>query len=102
MEGLWRDQTGDYMECVYPLFVRRGTFADPLRWTELLAFGGDKNAGDLPLTAREVLSGLYMKTAGTRNQEPMHLAGYDKKIVEADVTHTYFRSGHCDVNMINI
>ena len=32
----------------------------------------------------------------------MHLAGYDKKIVEADVTHTYVRSAHCDVNMTNI
>ena len=55
------------MESVYPSFVRRGTFGDPLRLKEHLTFVGDKNAGDPVLTAQEVLSGLYMKMAGTRN-----------------------------------
>ena len=65
--GSWRNQRGDCMECMYPSFVRCGNFGDPLRWKELLAFVGDKNAGAPPLTAQEVLSGLYMQTAETRN-----------------------------------
>ena len=63
------------MECVYPFFVRRGTFGDFLRLKEHLAFVGDKNGGDPVLTAQEVLSGLYTQMVGTRNEEPMNLDG---------------------------
>jgi hypothetical protein len=68
--GLWRNRRDDCMECVYPSVVRHGTFGDPLRLREHLAFVGDKNAGDPVPTAQEVLSGLYMQLVGTRNEEP--------------------------------
>ena len=61
------------MECVYPSFVRRGTFGDFLRLKEHLAFVGDKNAGGPVLTAQEALSGLCMQMVGTRNGETMNL-----------------------------
>jgi len=72
---MWGDWRADCKGCVYPSFVRYGNFWDPLRLKEHLAFVGDKNAGDLVLTAREVLSGLYTQMVGTRNEEPMNLDG---------------------------
>ena len=63
------------MECVYPSFVRRGTFGDFLRLKEHLAFVGDKNAGGPLLTAQGALLGLCMQMVGTRNGEPMNLDG---------------------------
>ena len=63
------------MECMYLSFVRRGTFGDPLRLKEHLAFVGDKTAGEPVLTAQEVLSGLYTQTVGMRKEEPMNLDG---------------------------
>jgi len=61
------------MECVYPSVARHGTFEDPLRSKEHLAFVDDKNADDPVPAAQEVESGLYTQMVGTRNEEPMNL-----------------------------
>ena len=66
------------MGCMYPPFVRCGTFGDHLHLREHLAFVGDKNAGDPVPTAREVLSGLYTQMVGTRNEEPLNLIKHKK------------------------
>ena len=53
--------------------MRGGTCGDPLHLKERLAFVGDKSAGETALTAREVVSGLCMKTVGMRYEELMNL-----------------------------